>query len=52
VGDLARGGKLGLTGMQERAQLIGGKLTIQSGPGKGTRVIMGLPGQFPIHRKK
>jgi signal transduction histidine kinase len=52
MGDLARGGKLGLTGMQERAQLIGGSLTIQSRPGEGTRITMELPGQFPIHKKK
>ena len=42
IGDLARGGKLGLTGMQERAQLIGGTLSVQSQPGKGTSVTMEL----------
>ena len=36
VGDLTRAGKLGLAGMQERAQLLGGSLSIQSEPGKGT----------------
>ncbi|MFC1942388.1 PAS domain S-box protein [Chloroflexota bacterium] len=43
VGDLARDGKLGLTGMQERAKLIGATLTLQSEPGKGTRVIVEIP---------
>ncbi len=39
-GDMAKNGKLGLTGMQERAQLVGGQLTIQSQPGKGTSVTV------------
>jgi two-component system sensor histidine kinase DegS len=42
IGDLAVSGKLGLTGMQERAQLIGAKLSIQSVPGEGTTVIVEL----------
>ncbi len=36
-------GKLGLIGIQERAQRIGGKLTLQSKPGKGTTVIVEVP---------
>jgi two-component system, NarL family, sensor histidine kinase DegS len=36
-------GKLGLTGMQERAKLIGGKLNIKSRPGSGTIVRLELP---------
>ena len=44
LGDLARKGKLGLTGMQERAQLVGGTLTVESRPGEGTSVIVELPG--------
>lgn len=43
IGNLARDGKLGLAGMQERAQLIGGNLTVQSEPGKGSRVTIELP---------
>jgi two-component system, NarL family, sensor histidine kinase DegS len=35
--------KLGLIGMQERAKLIGGKLTIKSRPGSGTTVRLELP---------
>lgn len=41
--NLASSRKLGLAGMQERAKLIGGKLTIKSHPGKGTAVRMELP---------
>jgi signal transduction histidine kinase len=43
VGDLTRLGKLGLAGMEERAQLLGGRLTIQSQPGKGTALTVEVP---------
>jgi signal transduction histidine kinase/CheY-like chemotaxis protein len=50
----ARGGGLGLLGMQERAALLGGRITIESRPGFGTRVhlrvplvAVGLPTQSP-----
>ena len=36
-------GHLGLISMQERAESLGGKLDIQSGPGKGTRVRAWIP---------
>jgi signal transduction histidine kinase len=42
LGDIAKNGKLGLTGMQERAQLVGGTLTIQSQPGRGTSITVEL----------
>jgi two-component system, NarL family, sensor histidine kinase UhpB len=35
---------LGLGGMRERALLIGGELTIESRPGRGTTVRLSLPG--------
>jgi len=31
-------GRYGLSGMRERAQLVGGQLTVDSGPGKGTTI--------------
>ncbi len=43
MGDLARSGRLGLAGMQERAQLLGGTLTIDSGHEKGTSLTMEVP---------
>jgi len=43
IGDLASAGKLGLAGMQERAQLINGKLTLKSEQGKGTTVTVEVP---------
>ncbi len=43
VDDLTVAGKLGLAGMQERAQLIGGSLRLDSVPGKGTTVTLEVP---------
>jgi signal transduction histidine kinase len=40
---MAAGVSSGLTGMRERAQLLGGTLTIESQPGKGTSVAARLP---------
>lgn len=37
------GKHLGLLGMKERAELLGGKLTIESKPGEGTTVFAQLP---------
>jgi two-component system, NarL family, sensor histidine kinase UhpB len=35
---------LGIAGMRERALLVGGELTIESGPGRGTTVRLSVPG--------
>ena len=43
MGNLAQIGKLGLIGMQERAQLLGGTLTLHSVPGRGTTVVVDMP---------
>lgn len=34
---------LGLTGMKERAEAMGGQFTVQSFPGKGTTVLVSIP---------
>lgn len=39
-------GHFGLVGMRERAKRIGGSLTIDSRPGKGTDVMLRLPARF------
>ena len=39
----ARGGKLGLIGLEERAELLGGSMTIDTAPGKGMKLIVQLP---------
>ncbi|MFA5309093.1 MAG: PAS domain S-box protein [Dehalococcoidales bacterium] len=44
VGDLAKEGKLGLAGMQERVQLVGGTITMKSEPGAGTTITVEAPG--------
>ncbi len=43
IGDLAVSGKLGLTGMQERAQLIGATIDLSSAPNQGTTLKVELP---------
>ncbi len=43
LADLAVKGKLGLLGMQERVELMGGRLTIESEPGKGTTLRIEVP---------
>jgi PAS domain S-box-containing protein len=43
LSDLASSGKLGLAGMEERARLLGGSLTLHSEPGKGTTVTVEVP---------
>lgn len=50
---LALDGHLGLFGMQERAMLLNGRLTVESEPGRGTTVIVEIPldvGRNPISR--
>ncbi len=42
---------LGLLGMQERIGLIGGKLRIQSKPGKGTLIAATVPFKPPVHQE-
>jgi two-component system sensor histidine kinase DegS len=43
TGHLALSGKLGLIGMQERARLLGGTMTIRSEPSEGTCVEVRVP---------
>jgi signal transduction histidine kinase len=42
-GARAGGPSLGILGMQERAHLLGGEVTLEGGPGAGTRVRLRLP---------
>jgi two-component system CheB/CheR fusion protein len=43
-------GRLGLLGMRERVSLVGGTLTIESTPGKGTAIFVSIP--LPADRKE
>lgn len=40
-------GGAGLRGMQERAALVGGSVSLNSAPGEGTRVVLGIPISAP-----
>jgi signal transduction histidine kinase len=39
----AAGGHYGLIGMRERAERIGGRFTLNSGPGEGTELLVEVP---------
>ena len=41
--DPVKRARLGIAGMQARARLLGGDVTIRSRPGEGTTVRMALP---------
>lgn len=41
------GGSMGLLGMQERAELVGGRLTVESAPAQGTTIKVLLPFRTP-----
>ena len=43
AGHLPDGGHLGLEGMQERVELVGGTLRLDSAPGRGTTVLAEVP---------
>jgi PAS domain S-box-containing protein len=43
AGDLAKQGKLGLAGIQERARLLGATLELQSKPGQGACITVQVP---------
>ena len=43
-----RGGHLGLLGMRERLEMVGGRFAIVSVPGKGTTVTAEIPFDFPL----
>jgi len=42
-GAVADDGHVGLAGMRERAELVGGRLTVQTSPGKGTTIRATVP---------
>lgn len=49
---LAINASSGLSGMRERARLLGGQLTVESSPGEGTCVTVELPLGSPAEGKK
>lgn len=49
---LRDGRGLGLLGMRERAELLGGRLRVESGPGSGTRIRVEIPLREGINHEK
>jgi signal transduction histidine kinase len=45
-----RSGHYGLLGMRERAERIGGKLDVWTGPGAGTEIQLSIPGAIAFGR--
>ncbi len=43
IGGAARGKGSGLTGLVDRVEALGGKMTIQSPPGRGTLLLVDIP---------
>jgi PAS domain S-box-containing protein len=41
-------GRLGLAGMKERVQILGGRMVVDSGSGRGTRISVSLPLSIPV----
>jgi signal transduction histidine kinase len=41
------GNGLGLRGMRERAEMLGGSVTLQSSKGNGTTIVLELPAETP-----
>jgi signal transduction histidine kinase len=39
----SQSGRLGLLGIQERAEMLGGSLVIESAPGTGTTIVVEVP---------
>jgi signal transduction histidine kinase len=42
----------GLSGMRERAALLGGRLSVESAPGAGTQLHAELPVDGPVERRR
>jgi PAS domain S-box-containing protein len=42
-GDLSKKGSFGLMGLRERVHILAGRVRIESGPGRGTRIFAALP---------
>jgi PAS domain S-box-containing protein len=49
---LSRGASSGLSGMQERVELLGGRFAVESAPGQGTRLLAELPVQVPAGKRR
>ena len=41
--EASRSGRLGLPGIRERAEMLGGSLLVESSPGTGTTLVVEVP---------
>ena len=41
--EVEREGRLGLVGMRERTEMLGGNLLVESAPGAGTTIVAEVP---------
>ena len=46
-----KGRRLGLLGMRERVEMVGGTFSIDSAPGRGTLIEVHLPSRPPVKKK-
>ena len=45
--------RLGLLGMRERVEMVGGTFCVESAPGKGTTIVVEIPfGKVPVDELK
>ncbi len=47
VDEAERSGRLGVVGMRQRAEMLGGKLTVESSPGRGACIFVEFPFALP-----
>jgi len=52
MGNYEQRGSLGMINLQERAELIGGELTMKSVPGRGTRITILVPKEHEERQKR
>ena len=41
--EAGRDGRLGLVGMRERVELLGGRFSVETSPGRGTNIYVEIP---------
>jgi signal transduction histidine kinase len=50
--EIANTRSIGLVGMRERAMLVGGEISLQGAPGKGTTMTLRVPLVMPAKEEK
>ena len=47
-----KNGRLGLLGMRERVEMVGGRFTVESAPGRGTTIQVQIPSTKTLNQRK